>query len=164
MTCFLQLHHLHHLNLVFFVCFQIEVTARVRWTGPKPTTPPFTSPTSSPYSSSAFSSPWWSCSSPTSPSSRRWRTQTPCQRTAFSPHARGRWRETSPGWVQVWNHHTHPSCCPPFLIISCRLWHHVDKSALLQWWQEQTATYESSARRNLTDAKEIRMDGTIKAV
>lgn len=58
---------IHH-HLVFFLRPKIEVTARVRWTGPKPTTPPFTSPTSSPSSSSAFSSPWWSCSSPTSPS------------------------------------------------------------------------------------------------
>lgn len=47
---------IHH-HLVFFLRPKIEVTARVRWTGPKPTTPPFTSPTSSPSSSSAFSSP-----------------------------------------------------------------------------------------------------------
>lgn len=49
------LYIIHH-HLVLFRHPQIEVTARVRWTGPKPTTPPFTSPTSSPSSSSAFSS------------------------------------------------------------------------------------------------------------
>lgn len=47
-----------HPHLVLFLRPKIAVTARVRWTGPKPTTLPFTSPISSPSSSSAFSSLW----------------------------------------------------------------------------------------------------------
>lgn len=66
-TCFYCNISIIHHHLVPFLRPKIEVMARVRWTGPKPTTLPFTSPTSSPSSSSAFSSLWWSCSSHTSP-------------------------------------------------------------------------------------------------
>lgn len=67
-TCyFCNISIIHH-HLVLFLRPKIEVMARVRWTGPKPTTLPFTSPTSSPSSSSVFSSLWWSCFSHTSPS------------------------------------------------------------------------------------------------
>lgn len=76
---------------------QIEVMEPVRWTGPKPITPPSISPTSSPSSSSAFSSQWWSCSSPTSPLSTQWKTPTPCQLMVSLLPVKGRWREMSQG-------------------------------------------------------------------